>query len=124
MQERIQDCWIGGSNSERGVHFLSFASFFITSHSGSATDMLKGKGLIIHIVLVTYSILAALLKWRLDGKWRSIHFRQDVRKIDFFPIFSHKTSYTFQLLQFSDAMRPEDDSCRDKMKEMSPRSNF
>ena len=44
------------------------------------------------------------------GKWRSIYFRQDVRKIDFFPISSHKTSYTFQLLQIADAMRPEDDS--------------
>ena len=26
-QERIQDFWIGGSNSERGVRFPSFASF-------------------------------------------------------------------------------------------------
>ena len=42
----------------------------------------------------------------------------------FFPISSHKTSYTFQLLQISDAMRPEDDSCTDKVKEMYPRSKF
>ena len=56
------------------------------------------------------------------GKWRCIYFRQDVRKIDFFPISSHKTSYTFQLLQISDAMRPEDDSCTDKVKDMYPRS--
>ena len=58
------------------------------------------------------------------GKWRSIYFRQDVRKIDFFPISSHKTSYTFQQLQISDAMRQEDDSCTDKVKEMYPRSKF
>ena len=56
------------------------------------------------------------------GKWRSIYFRQDVRKHP--PISSHKTSYTFQLLQISDAMRPEDDSCTDKVKEMCPRSKF
>ena len=58
------------------------------------------------------------------GKWRSIYFRQDMRKIDFFTISSHKTSYTFQLLQISDAMRPEDDLCMDKVKEMYPRSKF
>ena len=58
------------------------------------------------------------------GTWRSIYFRQDVRKIDFFSISSHKTSCTFQLLQISDATRPEDDSCTDKVKEMYPRSNF
>ena len=61
------------------------------------------------------------------GKRRSIYFRQDVRKIYFFRIFlikDHKTSFTFQLLQLSDAMRPEDDSCMDKVKEMYPRSNF
>ena len=54
----------------------------------------------------------------------SIYFRQDVRKIDFFPISSHKTSYTFQLLLISNAMRPEDDSCTDKVKGMYPRSKF
>ena len=58
------------------------------------------------------------------GKWRSIYFRQDVRKIDFFTFSSLKTSYTFQLLQMFDAMRPEDDSCTDKVKEMYPRSKF
>ena len=42
----------------------------------------------------------------------------------FFPISSHKTSYTFQLLQIFEAMRPEDDSCMDKVKEMYPRSKF
>ena len=57
------------------------------------------------------------------GKWRSIYFRQDMRKIDFFPISSHKTSYTFQLLLISDAMRPGDDSCTDKVKEMYPDQN-
>ena len=55
-----------------------------------------------------------------SGKWLSIYFRQDVRKIDFFPIFSHKTSFTFQLLQLSDAVRPEELSCMDKEKEMYP----
>ena len=54
------------------------------------------------------------------GKWRSIYFRQDMRKIDFLPISSLKTSYTFELLQISDAMRPEDDSCANKVKEMYP----
>ena len=29
VQGRIQDFWIGGSNSERGVRFPSFASFFL-----------------------------------------------------------------------------------------------
>ena len=58
------------------------------------------------------------------GKWRSINFRQDVRKIDFFPISSHKTSYTFQLLQISDAMKPDDDSCMDNVKEMYHQSKF
>ena len=28
-QERIPDFWIGGSNSERGIRFPSFASFFL-----------------------------------------------------------------------------------------------
>ena len=50
-----------------------------------------------------------------NGKWHSIYFRKDVRKIDFFPISSHETSYTFQLLQISDGMIPEDDSCMDKL---------
>ena len=59
------------------------------------------------------------------GKWPNIYFRQDVRKIEFlFPISSLKTSYTFQLLQISDAMRPDDDSCMDKVKEMYSRSKF
>ena len=58
------------------------------------------------------------------GKWRSIYFRQDVRKIDCFPISSHKTSYTFLLLQFPDALISEDDSCTDKVKEMYHRSKF
>ena len=47
---------------------------------------LKEKELIINMVLVTYSILAAVLKMA-TGKWRSIYFRQDMCKIDFFPIF-------------------------------------
>ena len=40
------------------------------------------------------------------------------------PDFSHKTIFTFQLLQLSDAMRPEDDVCMDKVKEMYARSIF
>ena len=59
------------------------------------------------------------------SKWRSIDFRQDVRKIVIFSISSKKkTSYIFQLLQISDAMRPEDDPCTDKVKEMYSRSKF
>ena len=56
------------------------------------------------------------------GKWRNIYFRQDVRKIDF--LLFLLLSYTFQLLQISYAMRPEDDSCTDKVKEMYLRSKF
>ena len=85
---------------------------------------LKEKELIINMVLVTYSILATVLKWRPTNGVVYIYFRQDVRKIDFFPISSNETSYTFQQLQISDAMRPEDDSCSDKVKEMYPRSKF
>ena len=54
----------------------------------------------------------------------SIYFRQDVRKIDFFSISSHKTNYTFQLLLISDAMKPEDYLCTDKVKGMYSRSRF
>ena len=56
-------------------------------------------------------------------KQRSIYLREDLRKFDFFS-FSRNTSFTLQLLQLSDAMRPDDDSCKDKMKEMDPRSKF
>ena len=41
-----------------------------------------------------------------------------------FVCFLKKLSFTIQLLQLSDAMRPEDDSCLDNVKEMSPRSKL
>ena len=75
---------------------------------------LKEKELIINMVLVTYSILATVFKWRPANGVKSI----------FSPISSRKTSYTFKLLQISDATRPEDDSCTEKVKEMYPRSKF
>ena len=84
--------------------------------------MLEGKELIIHMVLAKYSILPAVLKWRSANGLVYTFAKMCVKSI--FPISSHKTSYTFQLLQISDAMRPEDDSCTDKMKEMYPRSKF
>ena len=80
------------------------------------TDLLEGKELVICMVLTMYFILSAVLKRRpANGV--------DMRKIYFFPISSHKTGYTFQLSLISDAMRLEDDSCTDKVKEMNPRSN-
>ena len=44
------------------------------------------------------------------GKRRSIYYRQDLLK----------TSCTIQMLQLSNAIRPEDDSCMDKVKESTP----
>ena len=44
--------------------------------------------------------------------------------LQFLPISPHKTSYFFQLLQISNAMRPEDGSCTDKVKEIYPGSKF
>ena len=58
------------------------------------------------------------------GKWRSIHFRQDRRKIVFFRFFSQNTNFTFRLLQRFDAMGPVVDSCMGKMKDMYTRSKF
>ena len=88
--------------------------------------MLEGKkGLIIHRVLATYFIMSAVLKWRLANGVVYTFAKMCVKSIfPIFPISSHKTSYTFQLLQISDAMRPDDDSCKDKVKEMHPRSKF
>ena len=41
------------------------------------------------------------------------------------PSGSYKTSFSFQLLQFFDAMRTDDDSCMDKVKgNVYPRSKF
>ena len=76
---------------------------------------LKGKELIINMVLVTYSILVTVLKWRPAN---GVVYTFAKMCVKFFPISSHKTSNTFQQLQISDAMRPEDDSCTDKVKEM------
>ena len=84
---------------------------------------LKEKELIINMVLVTYSILVTVLKWR-PANGVVYTFAKMCIKSFFFSISSHKTSYTFQLLQISDVMRPEDDSCMDKVKEMYPRSKF
>ena len=53
------------------------------------------------------------------GKRRSIHFRLDLHKV--FPPVFFSGSLTIQLLQLSVAMRPENDSCMDKLKEMYPR---
>ena len=86
-------------------------------------NMLEGKGLIINMVLTVYFILSAVLKWR-PANGVVYTFAKICVKSIFFPIPSHKTSYTFQLLQIYDAMRPEDDSCTDKVKEMYPRSKF
>ena len=30
-----------------------------------------------------------------SGSWRSMYFRHDDRKIDFYPFFFHKASFTF-----------------------------
>ena len=64
----------------------------------------------------------------MTGKQRNKHFRQDVRKVGFFFcfcfLFSHKAGFTIQLVQLSYAMRSEDDSCMDKVKEIYPRSKF
>ena len=86
---------------------------------------LKEKELIKNMVLVTYSILATVLKWRLANGVVHTFAKMCVKSfVVFFPISSHKTCYTFQLLQISDAMRPEDDSFTDKVKEMYPRLKF
>ena len=85
-------------------------------YAACVADMLEGKGLIIYMVLTMYFILPAVFN------------RRPANGIvyTFAKILSPKTSYTFQLLQISDAMRPEDDSCTDKVKEMYmyPLSNF
>ena len=70
----------------------------------------------MHMVYATYSTLLAVLKWRPANGVVSTFAKMCV--ISIFPISSLKTSYTFQLLQISDAMRPVDDSCTDKVKEM------
>ena len=75
-------------------------------------DMLEGKGLIIRMVLAMYSILPAVLKWRPANGVVYNFAKMCVKSI--FPIFPHKTSYTFQLLQISDAMDQRMTSARIK----------
>ena len=72
----------------------------------------------MHMFLETYSILPAVLKWG-PANGEVCTFAKMCAKSIF---FSHKTS--FKLLQLSDALRPEDDSCMDKVKEMYPQSKF
>ena len=62
---------------------------------------------IIYAYAFSYVFYSADCIQMVSGKWRSMHFSQ-------IPIFSQKTSFTFQLLQLSDAMKPEDGSCMDK----------
>ena len=56
------------------------------------------------------------------------HLTADSRRsrgyVSFFPYFSHKTSFIFQLLQLPGAMTPEDDLCIDKVREMYIRSKL
>ena len=47
-------------------------------------DMLEGKGLIMHILLVSFSILPAVLKWGPAKGVVHVYLCQDVRKIIFF----------------------------------------
>ena len=71
---------------------------------------------------MTYSTLSAVFKWRPANGVVYTFAKMCVKSI--FSISSLKTSYTFQLLQISDALRPEDDSSTDKVKEMYPRLKF
>ena len=80
---------------------------------------LKEKKMILNMVLVSYFILATALKWR-PANGVVYTFTKMCVKSFFSPIFPHKISYNFQLLRISDAMKPEDDSCTDKVKEMYP----
>ena len=73
--------------------------------------MLEGKEFFIHMVLSTYSILSAVLKWRPANGVVCTFSKMCIKSI-------------FFRFQISDAMRPEDDSCMDKVKEMYPRSKF
>ena len=77
-------------------------------------DMLEGKGLIMRMLLATYSILPAALKWGPANGVVCTFAKMCVKS--FFPNLSYKSSFSFQLLQLSDAMKPEDDSCMDKVK--------
>ena len=63
-----------------------------------------------YMLLAMYSILSPVLKWCPANGVVCTFAKMCVKSI-----FSHKTSFTFELLQLSDAMRPEDDSCMDKM---------
>ena len=73
----------------------------------------------MRMLLVTNSILPASLKWQL-ANCAAYNFITSCVKSSFFSKFSHKTSFTFQLV---DAMGLEDESCKDKVKEMYPGSD-
>ena len=63
--------------------------------------MLEGKGLIIHRVSAMYSILLAVLKWRLANGVVYTFAKMCVKSfLFFFSISPHKISNTFQLLSF------------------------
>ena len=83
-------------------------------------DMLEGKGLILHMVLATYSILPAVSKWR-PANGAVYTFAKMCVKSIFFRF--HLIKQVTPTITLPDAMRPEDDSCMDKVKEMYPRSN-
>ena len=70
------------------------------------------------MLLVTYSILLASLKWR-PANCAAYSFINSCVK-SFFSKIIYKTSVTFQLFQLADAMGLEDESCMDKVKEMYP----
>ena len=75
----------------------------------------------MRMLLVTYSILLALLKWR-PANCAAYSFINSCVK-SFFAKFSYKTSFTFQLFQLADAMGLEDESCLDKVKKCTPDQN-
>ena len=76
----------------------------------------------MHKFRETYFILPAVLKW---GPANGVVYTfAKICVKAHFPDFSHITSFTIQILYLSDAMRPEDDSCMDKEKEMCKRLKF
>ena len=70
------------------------------------------------MLLVTYSILLASLKWR-PANCAAYSFISSCVK-SFFSKISYKTSVTFQLFRLADAIGLEDESYMDKEKEMYP----
>ena len=73
----------------------------------------------MQMLLVTYSILSASLKWR-QANCAAYNFINSCVKSFFFSKFPYKTSFTFQLFKLADAIGLEDGSCKDKVKEMYP----